>query len=62
MVCENSTFLISGIVGEVISTLHKETAISGKVFVVNRRNGITAPSNGSTDTRIDSLSFCLRKN
>ena len=62
MVRENSMFLISGIVGEVISTLLKETAILGKVFVVNGRNGIAKPSNGSTDMRIESLSSCLREN
>lgn len=37
---ENSMFLISGIVGEVIGILLKETAIPGKACVVNRRDGI----------------------
>lgn len=62
MVRENSTCLISEIVGEVIGTRLKETAIPGKAFVVNGANGIAEPSNGSTDVRIDSLSSCLRKN
>lgn len=57
---KTAPFLISGIVGEVISTLLKETAIPGKVFVVIWKNDITKPSVGRTDARIDSLSSCLR--
>lgn len=53
-------FLILGIMGEVISTLLKETAIPGKAFVVIWKNGVTKSSVGRTDMRIDSLSSCLR--
>lgn len=40
----------------------RRLVVPGKVFVANRRNGITKPFSGNTNMSINSLSSCIRKN